>query len=356
MNILIYSANFAPEPTGIGKYSGEMAEWLASQGHEVRVVAAPPYYPSWRVADGYRWPLYRKEAWKGCTVWRAPLWVPDTPGGLKRVLHLASFAISSIPVMLAQWAWKPDVVLTVAPSFMCSPMGWLTARVTGATAWVHIQDFEVDAMHAMGLANTGSLGRKLSFAIESWLMRRFDRVSSISPNMVARLGTKGVDASKIVEGWVIRNERRAEKLSAAIKAIEENGLEAVRRAGGDPIEVAVGSGAPEQLLAGVDGLVLTGGGDVDQLGTDIVSPRIREADPAPALRSASFGGRVPITGNLKDAVEALEREMINQGLIGLGIQIVVNRDRWQETEADSGSNLNDVMRGDNLERVVGDEH
>mgnify|MGYP006280636625 CR=1 FL=1 len=43
----------------------------------------------------------------------------------------------------------------------------------------------------------------------------------------------------------------------------EDYLEAVRRAGGDPIELAVGSGAPEQLLAGVDGLVLTGGGDVD---------------------------------------------------------------------------------------------
>jgi len=43
MKILIYSANYAPEPTGIGKYSGEMAEWLAAKGHDVRVVAAPPY-------------------------------------------------------------------------------------------------------------------------------------------------------------------------------------------------------------------------------------------------------------------------------------------------------------------------
>jgi len=31
MKILIYSANFAPEPTGIGKYSGDMAWWLAVQ-------------------------------------------------------------------------------------------------------------------------------------------------------------------------------------------------------------------------------------------------------------------------------------------------------------------------------------
>jgi colanic acid biosynthesis glycosyl transferase WcaI len=43
----------SPELTGIGKYSGEMAEWLAAQGHEVRVVTAPPYYPQWKVAEGY---------------------------------------------------------------------------------------------------------------------------------------------------------------------------------------------------------------------------------------------------------------------------------------------------------------
>lgn len=203
MNILIYSANFAPEPTGIGKYSGEMAEWLASQGHEVRVVSAPPYYPSWRVADGYRWPLYRKEAWKGCTVWRAPLWVPDNPGGLKRVLHLASFAISSIPVMLAQWAWKPDVVLTVAPSFMCSPMGWLTARVTGATAWIHIQDFEVDVAFTMGLLK-GKLPRRIIGGLESWMLRRFDMASSISGRMMDQLKAKGVpeERCRFFPNWV----------------------------------------------------------------------------------------------------------------------------------------------------------
>ena len=43
MKILIYSANFAPESVGIGKYSGEMADWLVTQGHQVRVVTAPPY-------------------------------------------------------------------------------------------------------------------------------------------------------------------------------------------------------------------------------------------------------------------------------------------------------------------------
>ena len=43
----------------------------------------------------------------------------------------------------------------------------------------------------------------------------------------------------------------------------EDYFESIRRAGGDPIEVAVGSESPDHLLARVDGLLLTGGGDVD---------------------------------------------------------------------------------------------
>jgi putative glutamine amidotransferase len=43
----------------------------------------------------------------------------------------------------------------------------------------------------------------------------------------------------------------------------EDYLESIRRAGGDPVEVAVGSESPGLLLARVDGLLLTGGGDVD---------------------------------------------------------------------------------------------
>jgi Ca2+-binding RTX toxin-like protein len=37
---------------------------------------------------------------------------------------------------------------------------------------------------------------------------------------------------------------------------------------------------------------------------------------------------------------------INNNLLGLQLPIVVNRDRWQETEGDSGSKFNDLIKGD----------
>jgi hypothetical protein len=54
-----------------------------------------------------------------------------------------------------------------------------------------------------------------------------------------------------------------------------------------------------------------------------------------------------------DTIGADDDMKINQQLVGLPIVLVVNRDRWQETEADSGSPFNDIMHGDALERVVG---
>jgi len=203
MKFLIYSANFAPEPTGIGKYSGEMAEWLAANGHSVRVVCAPPHYPTWSVERGYKWPPYRVEQWRGVQVWRAPLWVPSNPGGLARVLHLLSFAITSLPVVLWQATWRPDVVLTVAPSILCAPGGWLASRCCGASAWLHIQDFEVEVAFQMGLLK-GAWSKRAVLWFEKAIFRRFDIVSSISGRMKQRLVEKHVAPNKVrsFPNWV----------------------------------------------------------------------------------------------------------------------------------------------------------
>jgi colanic acid biosynthesis glycosyl transferase WcaI len=203
MRLLIYSANYAPEPTGIGKYSGEMASWLAAQGHEVRVIAAPPYYPDWRVAEAYRGRGWHREVMAGVQVWRAPLWVPSQPGGAKRLLHLLSFAVTSAPGLWMQWRWRPAVVLVVAPAFVCAPLALLLARSSGARAWLHVQDFEVDVAFNQGLLK-GAWLRAAVTGVERWLFKRFDRVSSISQRMLQRARDKGVQAADLVffPNWV----------------------------------------------------------------------------------------------------------------------------------------------------------
>ncbi|MDQ2694733.1 MAG: glycosyltransferase WbuB [Pseudomonadota bacterium] len=203
MKIVIYGLNYAPELTGIGKYSGEMAEWLCRQGHEVRVIAAPPYYPGWKVFSGYSARVYRREVINGVAVTRCPLWVPGKQSGVRRLLHLASFAASSLPVIVGQALWRPDIIFVVEPPFACAPAALLAARLCGAKSWLHVQDFEIDAAFELGLL-PGKRSRRMIHRIERWLMRRFDRVSTISHRMLARLRIKGVAPDKAVffPNWI----------------------------------------------------------------------------------------------------------------------------------------------------------
>ncbi|MDV6032216.1 MAG: glycosyltransferase WbuB [Phycisphaera sp. RhM] len=210
MKILLHGLNYAPEEIGIGKYSGEMVRELAERGHEVVVVTTPPYYPQWKILDGYRAGLYSREVTESADgggrveVIRCPLYVPGKVTGLKRIVHLASFGLSSIPVVL--WKalrFRPDVVMTVEPAAFCMPTTWLAARLCGAKVWLHVQDFEVDAAFELGILKQPLL-KKIVLAMEAFLMRRFDRVSSISPNMLLKLVQKGVAEERVVAlpNWV----------------------------------------------------------------------------------------------------------------------------------------------------------
>ena len=209
MRILIYGINYLPELTGIGKYTGEMAEWLAANGHEVRVVTAPPYYPAWRIGQGYAAGRYARELLNGVSVLRCPLWVPSKVTGAKRILHLASFALSSFPVLIREsLRWRPDVIVALEPSFMCTPAALLAGRLSGAPCWLHVQDLEVDAAFALGILPSASLVTGFVLKCESLLLRACQRVSTISDNMSARIAEKGVASDKLVlfPNWVDTND------------------------------------------------------------------------------------------------------------------------------------------------------
>ncbi|EAO6614174.1 colanic acid biosynthesis fucosyltransferase WcaI [Salmonella enterica] len=199
MKILVYGINYSPELTGIGKYTGEMVAWMAQEGHEVRVITAPPYYPQWKVGERYSAWRYRREEGEA-TVWRCPLYVPKQPSTLKRLLHLGSFALSSFFPLMAQRRWKPDRIIGVVPTLFCTPGMRLLATLSGARTVLHIQDYEVDAMLGLGMAGKGKRGSvaRLATAFERSALRNVDNVSTISRSMMNKAREKGVAAEKIL--------------------------------------------------------------------------------------------------------------------------------------------------------------
>jgi colanic acid biosynthesis glycosyl transferase WcaI len=198
MKILVYGINYSPELTGIGKYTGEMVEWMTSQGHEVRVITAPPYYPVWEVHADYSAWKYKKER-GAATVWRCPLYVPKQPSTIKRLLHLGSFAVSSFFPLMAQRSWKPDRIIGVVPTLFCVPGMRLLAKLSGARTLLHIQDYEVDAMLGLGMAGKGK-GKvaRLASRFEQSGLHNVDNVSTISRSMMNKATEKGVDPERVI--------------------------------------------------------------------------------------------------------------------------------------------------------------
>ncbi|KUR75536.1 WcaI family glycosyltransferase [Novosphingobium sp. Fuku2-ISO-50] len=199
MNVLVVGLNYAPEPVGIGPYTAGMAESLVAAGHTVCVVSGKAYYPRWELHPDHRRKGVLRSVENGVTVLRVPIYVPPRPTGAKRLIHHLSYMASALfPALRASRAVRPDVVICVAPSLISMVTARIVARRANARLWLHIQDFEVEAAFATGLLKDGGLLARLARAFEAWCLQA-TRISSISPQMCARLVAGGVAPERVVE-------------------------------------------------------------------------------------------------------------------------------------------------------------
>ncbi|WP_257668487.1 WcaI family glycosyltransferase [Parapedobacter tibetensis] len=204
MRILIYGINYAPELTGIGKYTGEMGAWLASHGHTVHVVTAMPYYPEWSVHESHKGKYWHTEHRDGVKIYRCPLYVPKSVSSLRRILHEFSFVASVFPIWFTSLFRKRyDAVICTSPPFHLAVLPLLYARIRRAKFITHIQDLQVDAAKDLGMIrNKGFLN--ILFGLERFLLKSSTAVSTISHGMQKKIVAKGINAEKLImfPNWV----------------------------------------------------------------------------------------------------------------------------------------------------------
>jgi len=203
-SVLIYGMNYAPEMAGVGKYTGEIGDFLAGEGVDVTVVTTPPHYPGWKFQTGYR-NRYATSVQNGAKVIRVPLILREKMGGIWRLAAPLSFAISSAPIVIWQiLRYRPDAVFCVEPTLFGAPAAGLAARIVGARTLLHVQDLEVDAAFAVGHLGSKRWLKKLGFLFERTALKCFDSVITISNRMAEHLALKGVaeDRISIVRNWV----------------------------------------------------------------------------------------------------------------------------------------------------------
>lgn len=201
--ILVHTLHHAPELIGVGRFSGDIAKHLAGQGHTVTVVTATPFYPQWKVHDGFScWYSIQRE--DGILTVRCPLLMIGSMRGVWRIIAPISFALSAFPVMLVlALRQKPTVIMAVEPTLFTAFAVIAMATFTRARTVLHVQDLELDAAFNLGFLSSPWM-RRVGQDFERWLRCRFDSIITISGRMAERLAEKGADPARIsvVRNWV----------------------------------------------------------------------------------------------------------------------------------------------------------
>jgi colanic acid biosynthesis glycosyl transferase WcaI len=207
MKMLFYGINYAPELTGIGKYTAEMAEYYAKD-NKVDVITSFPYYPAWKVQAPYKNIFWKVEKNRNVRIMRCPMYIPKKVTGSKRMVHEFTFLMSSIVFWIKQLFTSYDVVFTPYPPLIIGLYPFLYKIVHPKTKWVfHIQDLQVDAAKDLGMIKNERLLNVL-VRIEKFWIRKADVVSSISEGMKRKILNKGVDIKKylMLPNWCDVNE------------------------------------------------------------------------------------------------------------------------------------------------------
>jgi colanic acid biosynthesis glycosyl transferase WcaI len=202
--VLILGINSQPELTGIGRYTGEMVNWMVDQGYEVTMVTAFPYYPYWTVQHPYSGNFYKKEVFKegNLTVYRCPLYVPKDPTGLKRLIHEASFFLSAFFLIVKLlFEQTHEVTISIAPPFHLGFLALFYRFFKKTKIIYHIQDMQIEAAKELGILKSEWVFKTL-FNMERFILNSVDTVSTISEGMQSKVQLKCNKSVMLFPNWV----------------------------------------------------------------------------------------------------------------------------------------------------------
>jgi len=195
MRVVVWGINYAPEFTGIAPHNVALCEFLRSRGHDAQMVTTFSYYPTWRKRPEDHGRLYRTDDVNGVPVHRCWHFVPPQVSALKRILHEATFVLTSTLRLLT--LGRADVYVIVSPPLLLGAAGWLVGLVERAPFVFHVQDMQPDAAVGLGMLRAGWFTKAL-YALESFAYRSAARVSGITRGMLVKFRRKGVPEEKLV--------------------------------------------------------------------------------------------------------------------------------------------------------------
>lgn len=117
------------------------------------------------------------------------MYVPAEPTGLKRLIHEATFFMSSFFIVFKLlFKSKYDVIFSIAPPFHLGFLALFYRFFKGGKILYHIQDLQVDAARELEMLPSGIFS--ILFWLEKYIIKRVDHVSTISEGMINRVKAK----------------------------------------------------------------------------------------------------------------------------------------------------------------------
>ncbi len=190
MKILIVSQWFPPEPGGGPARFLEMAGVWREQGHEVRVIAGLPNWPSGKIHEAYRRRLALRERYQGVSVVRVPVIPARNEGAMRRLVNHGSFAFTASLAGMVQ-RFKPEVVVATSPPLFAPLAGLAAARRHRVPLVLDIRDLWPDSIWALSTRLQSAPTKRGLEWLERFLYRSADAVATISLGLAESISERG---------------------------------------------------------------------------------------------------------------------------------------------------------------------
>ena len=195
MRVIVWGINYAPEVTGIAPYNVALCEFLRRRGDDVEMVTTFAYYPMWRKQDEDRRRLSRTDHINGVPIRRCWHFVPRRVSAWKRILHEATFVLTSTIRILA--LKRAEIYVVISPPLLLGAAAWFVGAIKRAPFVFYVKDLQPDAAVGLGMLKTGWFTRAL-YWLEALAYKHAARVVGISPEMLNAFRDKGVPEEKLI--------------------------------------------------------------------------------------------------------------------------------------------------------------
>ena len=213
--ILIWSPNYAPEPTGIPPLVTDVAEWLVARGHSVDVVTAVPNYPERRIHPEYRRRFWHSETLNGVRVHRSWLRARPERSFVDKALYELTISTFALP-NAARVARRADVIVCVVPTLLAATFASGLARALDKRFVLWVQDLVLSAAASVGVGPAASRMLSATQRLEQIAVRAADTVVVCSPGFRDYLVEGGADVRRIV---TIYNWANVDEIAPSARAV-----------------------------------------------------------------------------------------------------------------------------------------